>query len=87
MFHFISSFFERFSFADSTLPDSPVPSGTLGHFGDTPWGVSEPSVFNGWGSGAQSMCEASSLSLTHSHSVTTETWGSIDSGSSFDPWT
>ena len=49
MFHFISSFFERFSFADSTLPDSPVPSGTLGHFGDTPWGVSEPSVFNGWG--------------------------------------
>jgi hypothetical protein len=57
---------------------------------------SDPSVFNGWGCGAemQSAAEASLMSEGHSFSCTTETWGSIDSsgssgcgssfGSSFD---
>ena len=44
---------------------------------------SDPSVFNGWGCGAeiQSAAEASSISAGHSFSCTTETWGSIDSSS------
>jgi hypothetical protein len=44
--------------------------------------TTEPSVFNGWGcgSGVQSAAEASSIAP--SFSVTTQTWGSIDCGSS-----
>jgi hypothetical protein len=60
------------SAACETYPESEVSKG------------SEPSVFNGWGCGAemQSAAEASSISAGHSFSCTNETWGSIDSSSS-----
>lgn len=84
MFNFISRLFDSLplSSSDSIKSDPCETNEGAVSAVETPSYSTEPSVFNGWGSGVQSACEASSISP--GLSVTVETWGSIDSGSSFN---
>jgi len=92
MFNFITRLFDSLPSlsSNSVSSDPSETNGATSSAVETPSHASEPSVFDGWGSGVQTMCEASSISP--GLSVTVETWGSIDSGSgfntssSFDSW-